>query len=302
MDREECSREKKICRVTYVGGGVNFLLIIFKFAAGLWGQSSAMVADAVHSFSDFVTDVIVIAFVRISGKPKDVDHDYGHGKFETLATLLIGVVLLFVGLGIAYNGIRTIIEVVRGAVLPSPGTIALVGAVVSIVAKEILFRYTAAQGRRLKSDAVIANAWHHRSDAFSSVATVLGIAGAIVLGDRWTVLDPLAGVAVSFFIGKTALGLIKPSVDELLEKSLPQSTEDEIVRFVDKVEGVHDIHDLRTRKIGNYYAIEFSVCMDGKVSLKEAHDVISKIDDDLRRKYGDKTHVMIHVEPLPEQE
>ncbi len=254
------------------------------------------VADAVHSFSDFVTDVIVIAFVKISGKPKDVNHDYGHGKFETLATLLIGVVLLFVGIGIAYSGIRTIIEVVNGAVLPSPGAIALVGAVVSIVVKEILFRYTAAQGKRLKSDAVIANAWHHRSDAFSSVATVLGITGAIVLGDGWTVLDPLAGVAVSFFIAKTALGLI----DELLEKSLPQSTEDEIVRVVDKVEGVSDIHDLRTRKIGNYCAIEFSVCMDGNVSLKEAHDAISRIDDDLRQKYGDNTHVMIHVEPLPE--
>lgn len=209
MKEVEINREKKICEVTYIGGIVNLLLIIFKFTAGILGRSSAMIADAVHSFSDFVTDVIVIAFVKISGKPKDVNHDYGHGKFETLATLLIGTILLFVGIGIAYNGISAIISVINGAVLPSPGIIALIGAFASIISKEILFRYTVIHGKKLNSDAVIANAWHHRSDAFSSIGTAIGITGAILLGDRWTVLDPLAGVLVSFFILKTALGLIK---------------------------------------------------------------------------------------------
>lgn len=298
MKEVEINREKKICEVTYIGGIVNLLLIIFKFTAGILGRSSAMIADAVHSFSDFVTDVIVIAFVKISGKPKDVNHDYGHGKFETLATLLIGTILFFVGIGIAYNGISAIISVINGAVLPSPGIIALIGALASIISKEILFRYTVVQGKKLNSDAVIANAWHHRSDAFSSIATAIGITGAILLGDRWTVLDPLAGVLVSFFILKTALGLIKPSLDELLEKSLPQSTEEDIVRFADGIEGVSNLHNLRTRKIGNYCAIEFSVCMDSNVILKDAHIAITQIENNLRQKYGNKSHIMIHVEPL----
>lgn len=298
MSKQEINREKKICEVTYIGGIVNILLIIFKFTAGFLGRSSAMMADAVHSFSDFVTDVIVIAFVKISGKPKDVNHDYGHGKFETLATLLIGTILLFVGIGIAYNGISAIISVMNGAVLPSPGIIALIGAFASIISKEILFRYTVVQGKKLNSDAVIANAWHHRSDAFSSIATAVGITGAILLGNRWTVLDPLAGVLVSFFILKTALALIKPSLDELLEKSLPQSTEEDIERLTYGVEGVTNLHNLKTRKIGDYCAIEFSVCMDGNIILAEIHIIITKIENLLREKYGEKSHIIIHVEPL----
>lgn len=298
MNKQEINREKKICEVTYIGGIVNILLIIFKFTAGFLGRSSAMMADAVHSFSDFVTDVIVIAFVKISGKPKDVNHDYGHGKFETLATLLIGTILLFVGIGIAYNGISAIISVMNGAVLPSPGIIALIGAFASIISKEILFRYTVVQGKKLNSDAVIANAWHHRSDAFSSIATAVGITGAILLGNRWTVLDPLAGVLVSFFILKTALGLIKPSLDELLEKSLPQSTEEDIERLTYGVEGVTNLHNLKTRKIGDYCAIEFSVCMDRNIILAETHIIITKIENLLRDKYGKKSHIIIHVEPL----
>lgn len=298
MSKQEINREKKICEVTYIGGIVNILLIIFKFTAGFLGRSSAMMADAVHSFSDFVTDVIVIAFVKISGKPKDVNHDYGHGKFETLATLLIGTILLFVGIGIAYNGISTIISVMNGAVLPSPGIIALIGAFASIISKEILFRYTVVRGKKLNSDAVIANAWHHRSDAFSSIATAVGITGAILLGNRWTVLDPLAGVLVSFFILKTALELIKPSLDELLEKSLPQSTEEDIERLTYGVEGVTNLHNLKTRKIGDYCAIEFSVCMDGNIILAEIHIIITKIENLLREKYGEKSHIIIHVEPL----
>lgn len=298
MKEAEINREKKICEVTYIGGIVNLLLIIFKFTAGILGRSSAMIADAVHSFSDFVTDVIVIAFVKISGKPKDANHDYGHGKFETLATLLIGTILLFVGIGIAYNGINAIISVINGAVLPSPGIIALIGAFASIISKEILFRYTVVQGKKLNSDAVIANAWHHRSDAFSSIATAVGITGAILFGNTWTVLDPLAGVLVSFFILKTALGLIKPSLDELLEKSLPQSTEEEIERLTYSVEGVTNLHNLKTRKIGDYCAIEFSVCMDGNIILAKTHIIITKIENMLREKYGEKSHIIIHVEPL----
>lgn len=296
--RESTDREKQIYKVTYIGGIVNFVLILFKFTAGILGRSSAMIADAVHSFSDFVTDVIVIVFVRISGKPRDARHDYGHGKFETLATLMIGVTLLFVGIGIAYNGVRAIVTVAQGGILPSPGKIALIGALVSILFKELLYRYTVFYGRKLKSDAVIANAWHHRSDAFSSIATAIGIGGAIILGDKWSVLDPVAGVLVSFFIMKTAVSLIKPSLDELLEKSLSDEVEKEIETIVYSFEGVSNMHDLCTRKIGDYYAMEFAVCMDKDTRLEDVHNLISNIEKSLRDKYGEKTHVMIHVEPI----
>lgn len=295
---EEKQREKGIYRVTFIGALVNFLLIIFKFIAGFFGRSSAMIADAVHSLSDFFTDIVVVLFVKISNKPKDADHGYGHGKFETLATLIIGVVLLFVGLGIAYSGITAIVSVVNGAVLPSPGKIALAGALISIVLKEVLYHYTVVQGKKLKSDSVIANAWHHRSDAFSSIATAVGITGAIVLGDKWTILDPLAGVLVSIFIVRSAVKLIKPTLDELMEKSLGESIEKEIEQIVYSFEGVSQLHNLRTRKIGNYYAIEFHIRMDGKTSLEEAHSFITRIEKKVQEQYGNKTHVIIHVEPL----
>lgn len=295
---EVAERNKRIYKVTVVGSIVNLLLIIFKFAAGILGRSSAMIADAVHSLSDFITDVIVIAFVKISGRPNDKDHEYGHGKYETLAALLIGVILLLVGFGIAYNGLFSIISVIKGEELPAPGMIALIGALVSILMKEGLFQYTVIEGRRLKSDAVIANAWHHRSDALSSIATTIGIGGAILLGNKWTILDPLAGVLVSIFIMTTAVRLIKPSLDELMERSLPESSELEIRSIVEKFEGVYNFHNLYTRKIGGYYAIEFAICMNGDVSVKNAHEIISTIEDKLREQFGDRTHIMIHVEPL----
>jgi cation diffusion facilitator family transporter len=298
MNTIKNQRAKKIYTVTAVGAITNFLLILSKFTAGFFGKSSAMIADAVHSLSDFVTDIIVITFVKISGKPSDCNHKYGHGKYETLATVLIGVVLLFVGLGIAWNGIRLIISVAQGAILPSPGIIALVGAILSIIFKEGLYWYTIIAGRKLNSQAVIANAWHHRSDAFSSIATAVGITGAIVLGEKWTILDPLAGILVSFFIVKVAIQLIKSSLDELLEKSLPKSIENEIETIVSTFENISHLHNLRTRKIGNYYAIEFHIRMDGQMTLRDSHDIITKIERRLRDEYGNNTHIIIHTEPL----
>ncbi len=297
---KETERNKRIYKITVIGSIVNLLLIVFKFTAGILGRSSAMIADAVHSLSDFITDVIVIAFVKISGRPNDKDHEYGHGKYETLAALLIGVILLLVGLGIAYGGITSIISAIRGESLQAPGMIALIGALASIVLKEVLYQYTVMEGRRLKSDAVIANAWHHRSDAMSSVASATGIGGAILLGDKWTILDPVAGVLVSIFIIITSLQLIKPSLDELMERSLPESTELEIRKIVEGFNGVYNFHNLYTRKIGEYYAIEFAICMDAKVSVKEAHETICIIEDRLRERFGNNTHIMIHVEPLDE--
>ena len=291
-------REQRIYKVTIIGSIVNFVLIVIKFTGGVLGNSAAMIADAFHSLSDFFTDIIVLVFVRVSNKPKDKCHDYGHGKYETFATLLIGFVLLLIGIGIAWNGTSAIISMIRGATLESPGMMALIAAVASIVAKEALYQYTIIKGRKLRSGSVIANAWHHRSDAFSSIATTIGIGGAIFLGDKWTILDPLAALLVSFFIVKVAFKLMKPTIDELMEKSLPDEVESEITAIVESFEGVCDMHNLHTRKMGNNFAIEFHIRMDGSTSLMRAHDKMTEIEQRLKAQYGQKTHMIIHTEPI----
>lgn len=301
MEREITSpREKEIYKVTIAGSVVNFLLLVFKFAAGILGHSAAMLADAVHSLSDFVTDVIVIVFVRISNKPQDKGHDYGHGKYETLATAIIGLLLLIVGFGILWNGATSIYTFLRGGKLEEPGMVALIAAVVSIVLKEILYRYTVAIGKKLNSQAVVANAWHHRSDVLSSVGTAVGIGGAILLGEHWRVLDPIAAVIVSFFIMKVAIQLLIPCVDELLEKSLPDEVEKEIEQALLSFPGVSEPHHLRTRRIGSYCAIEVHVRMDGQITLEEAHNTATAIEHKLKEMFGEGTLINIHVEPKKE--
>ncbi|HJH47814.1 cation diffusion facilitator family transporter [Bacteroides fragilis] len=297
MESEKSSREKGIYKVTIVGSVVNFLLLVFKFFAGITGHSAAMLADAVHSLSDFITDIVVIVFVHIAGKPEDKGHDYGHGKYETLATAIIGLLLLCVGFGIFWNGASSIYTFLQGGQLESPGVVALVAALVSIVSKEILYQYTVIQGKKLNSQAVVANAWHHRSDALSSIGTAIGIGGAILLGDHWRVLDPIAAVVVSFFIMKVSVQLLIPCVDELLEKSLPDDVEKEIEQTVLSFPGVSQPHHLRTRRIGSYYAIEIHVRMDGKITLEEAHGTATAIENKLKEMFGKGTHVGIHVEP-----
>ena len=297
MESEKSSREKGIYKVTIVGSVVNFLLLVFKFFAGITGHSAAMLADAVHSLSDFITDIVVFVFVRIAGKPEDKGHDYGHGKYETLATAIIGLLLLCVGFGIFWNGASSIYTFLQGGQLESPGVVALVAALVSIVSKEILYQYTVIQGKKLNSQAVVANAWHHRSDALSSIGTAIGIGGAILLGDHWRVLDPIAAVVVSFFIMKVSVQLLIPCVDELLEKSLPDDVEKEIEQTVLSFPGVSQPHHLRTRRIGSYYAIEIHVRMDGKITLEEAHGTATAIENKLKEMFGKGTHVGIHVEP-----
>ena len=294
--KADATREKDIYRVTVVGSVVNFLLLVFKFFAGIVGHSAAMLADAVHSLSDFITDIIVIVFVRISAKPEDEGHDYGHGKYETLATAIIGIFLLFVGFGIFWNGASSIYRFLQGGSLQEPGILALVAALVSIVFKEVLYQYTVFKGRKLNSQAVVANAWHHRSDAFSSIGTAAGIGGAILLGDHWRVLDPVAAVIVSFFIMKVAVQLLIPCVDELLEKSLPVEVEDEILKTILSFPGISSPHHLRTRRIGSYCAIEVHVRMDGSISLEEAHETATAVENKLKRQFGKGTLVSIHVE------
>ena len=298
MNESETSvREREIYKVTLAGSLVNIILVAFKFVAGISGRSAAMIADAVHSLSDLVTDVIVIVFVRISSKPEDKGHDYGHGKYETLATLLIGAALLVVGAGICWSGIENITRFFRGESLDSPGWIAFVAALISVVSKEVLFHYTRIVGKRYNSPAVVANAWHHRSDAFSSIGTAVGIGGAILLGENWRVLDPLAAVIVSLFIIQVAMKQLKSCVDELLERSLPDDIEQDITRIVLSFEGVSQPHHLRTRRIGSHYAIDIHVRMDGNMSLCQAHEKATAIEDKLKEAYGKGTYINIHVEP-----
>lgn len=292
-------RKKEIMLVTLLGSLANFLLLVFKFVAGIWGHSSAMIADAVHSLSDFITDVIVLLFVNISSKPKDEGHDYGHGKYETLATSIIGIVLLFVGVGLFWEGSGKVFGYYfEGQELESPGNIALIAAIASIVLKEFLFQVTYRVGKQLNSQAVIANAWHHRSDAFSSIGTALGIGGAILLGAEWRVLDPIAATVVSLFIIKVSLQLIVPAINDLLEKSLPKNIEDEIQALILETPEVKNPHNLRTRRIGNDFAIEVHIRVDGQTTVSHAHELTREIEERLRRKFGEATHVVLHVEPV----
>ncbi len=290
-------REKKIYRVTLTGSLVNAALIALKFMAGIFGRSSAMVADAVHSLSDFVTDVIVLAFVKIASKPKDESHDYGHGKFETLATLIIGVILIAAGIALLVNGISLIIRSLHGEQLPRPGAIALVVAVVSILSKEWLFRYTLRAGKTLNSPAVQANAWHHRSDAISSGGTLVGIAGAMFLGDNWRILDPVAAIVVSVFIVKSGYDISRPAAGELLERSLPADQEQEIERLVIGVPGIESIHKLRTRRIGNTIAVDMHAQMPGQITLAQAHNLATEAENAIRGRFGKDCFINIHMEP-----
>ncbi len=291
------TRERKIQQVTLVGCLGNVVLMVFKLIAGVVGHSSAMIADAAHSLSDFVTDVIVLTFVSVSAKPQDKSHDYGHGKFETIATFFIGIALVAAATGIIVSGIVSLIDWAKGADLEAPGKMALWAALFSIAVKEALYQYTAYHGKKLNSQAVIANAWHHRSDALSSVAAAIGIGGAILLGDRWTVLDPLASVIVGIVLMKVAVGLLRTSINELTESSLPQETEQEIEDIITSFPQVSEPHNLRTRRIGNRIAIEAHIRMDGTMSLQESHDVASQVEKNLKDRFGDDTHITLHVEP-----
>lgn len=292
------TREKEIYKVTLAGTAVNAVLIVLKLMAGIIGKSSAMVADAVHSLSDFVTDIIVLVFVRISGKPHDKSHDYGHGKFETLATMIIGLILATAGIGLFVNSLGLVLDSIHGTELPRPTMVALVVALFSIVSKEGLYQYTVAKGRNFNSQAVVANAWHHRSDAISSIGTLAGIAGAMALGEKWRVLDPLAAIVVSFFIIKTGYDIVKPCVSELLEGSLPESTEKEIHDIVMSVEGIQGLHNLRTRRIGNNIAVDLHAKMDGDMTLTEAHSLATTAEQRLKSRFGEGTYISIHMEPV----
>lgn len=297
LSEQATARARSIYRVTIIGSIGNLILVIFKFIAGIVGRSDAMIADAVHSLSDLATDIIVIFFVHISAKPQDKDHDFGHGKYETLATAVIGLILFAVGLGVLWKSAAEVWQWYNGVEIESPGLLALIAALVSIAVKEILYRYTARRGRQLDSQAVIANAWHHRSDALSSIGTTIGIGGAILIGSKWSVLDPLAAIVVSIFIMRTAYRLIKPCIEELTEKSLPENVEKEIQDALIEVMADCHPHNMRTRRIGNKKAVDVHVHMDGDLTVRQSHEVTKIMEERIRALLGPDTFIYIHVEP-----
>jgi len=291
------SRAKEATSVTVICMILNVFLTILKIAVGLVERSSALVADGFHSLSDFGSDIAVLLGFRAAKRPQDECHNYGHGKFETLTTVIIGVMLIVIALGILFSGTMNVIAVIDGKTIPRPGWIALGAAFISILMKEWMYHYTVRAGRRINSRLLIANAWHHRSDSLSSVGAMLGIGGAILLGGKWRILDPVAAIIVGFFIAKIAITLIREAIDELLEKSLDEGTVEEINKIIKRTRGVVDPHNLRTRRVGQCHAIDVHVNVDGNQTVTEGHDIATEIEKNLKKKYGDETIISIHIEP-----
>ncbi len=294
---KELIRSSQARKVTLIGFFVNALLAIFKLVAGVIGKSSAMIADAVHSLSDFLTDIVVLIGFKLTSKPEDECHNYGHDKYETLATVIISIALAIVGYQILKSGIINILTVIRGGSLASPRLIALIAAIISIISKELLYRYTVIVGEKINSPSVIANAWHHRSDAFSSIGTMVGIGGSIVLGQRWTILDPIASIIVSLFIFKVSFDIFIPSINELLEKSLDNNERIQIIKIFDESHGIKDYHQLRMRKVGTKAVIESHILVNENLNINDAHNISIDIEDKIRNLLGEDSIVTIHIEP-----
>lgn len=294
------AREKQITRVTLIGSIVNLILTAIKITAGVVGKSGAMIADGIHSLSDLASDIVVLIFVPIAGKAKDKDHQYGHGKFETLATLIVSLILMVVAIRLVASSAKSIISALSGNILPKPGYIALAAAIISIVSKEILYQYTALVARRTDSSVCKANAWHHRSDALSSIGSLLGIGGAVILGNKWTILDPVAAVIIGLMILFVAIKMAKAPIEELMEKSLDEKTEKEITDIILATEGVQNMHNLKTRRNGQSKIIDCHIRVKRTISIVEAHDIATNVEKNLKQKFGNETQTSIHIEPEKE--
>lgn len=290
-------REKEINRVTLCGAVCNLLLSVLKLVAGIVGRSSAMIADAVHSFSDLITDLIVLIMVNVSARGRDRDHDYGHGKYEPLATAAISVILLIVGAEIMAGGISKIKLILAGGEIQTPGLVALVAAILSIAVKEGLYQWNSRVGKRLDSTAMVANAWHHRSDALSSIGSAVGIGGALILGGKWIILDPIVACIISVVIIVVAVKMSYPAIRQLTDASLPDDVEDRIVSIMESVSGVGNVHELKTRRNGPDYIIAAHLVVNPQMTVKEAHDITTEAEIRIKKEFGPKTQVSLHVEP-----
>lgn len=291
------SREHTISRVTLWGAVANTVLAVFKLIAGITGHSAAMIADAIHSFSDLISDAVILVMVKISCKGNDKSHDFGHGKFETLATVAVSLLLVVAGVEMMTSSIEKIKTIICGGTVSSPGQIALWAAAISIAVKEALYQWTVRVGKKVGSSAMIANAWHHRSDALSSVGALAGIGGAMLLGGKFMVLDPAVGCIISIVIIVMAVKMSIPALEELTEASLPDDIEKEIIDIIHNVNAVDNVHGLKTRRNGHYFIIAAHVVVDPLMTVARAHDVTIRIEEALKRKFGADTQISIHVEP-----
>ena len=289
----------KIARkVTWIGFWINAFLGVAKVLSGIFSKSSALVADGIHSFSDFFSDIIVITMVGISRKKPDPHYQFGHGRFEALATVLLSLILMLVAIGIIYEGIVNIIQFCEGSQLPKPGWIALFIIVISILSKEWLFHYTKRAGEKIKSEAVIANAWHHRSDSFSSIATLIGVGGSMFLGEKWRILDPIAAVVVGLFIIAVSVGLSKPALDEMLGASLSKDSKKALLKALKNTKGVLSYHEFRTFKSGNDGYVIVHIKVDPDISVREAHQIATNAEHNMRMAVKDLAiHPSTHIEP-----
>lgn len=288
------NREEKRC--TLVGMTSDVCLSALKIATGFLGHSSAILADGIHSISDTVTDALVYAMVRLSGKGFDERYRYGRGKFETLAAFLISIILVLVALGLMTEGVKDVWAAMQGETLERPHNIALIVGIIAVIVKEGLYHYTRFKGKKTNSSALKAYAWHHRADALSTAATLLGVAGAMFLGERWRVLDPIAAIAVSVLILVLAYRLGRPAVEELLEVSLPKDEQVKISDIVTHVPGVKAFHNMRTRRNGNLRVVDIHIKVDGDLDVNKAHDITREIENQLGEALGD-VMTNIHVEP-----
>lgn len=291
-------REARIRQVTWVGLGTNLALAALKLAAGILGRSRAVVADAVHSVSDCATDAAILVGSFFWAQPRDRDHPYGHARIEAVVTVGIGLALAAVGVGIGYDAMASIPETHAAP----PGVVALVAAAVSIVVKEVLYRWTIRVGREVHSSAVVANAWHHRSDALSSVPALLGVGGAMVL-PRWGFLDHLGALAVCLLILQAAWKIVRPALGQLIDTGLPPQECEAILEAVRAADGVRSAHDLRTRRMGPGVALDIHVEVAPDLTVTEGHDIAMAARDRIFALFPDVIDVVVHVDPhgqLPE--
>ena len=291
------NRTAEATRATVIGLVLNIILVVIKIFAGIFGKSAAVIADGIHSLSDSITDIAVIIGLRLADKPPDKGHRYGHGKIETLSALLVSLVLAGVGMKLLWSGGNTILQVLQGEALSTPGWIAVVAAAVSIIVKEWVYHYTFKIGKKINSQAVIANAWHHRSDAFSSIGVAIGVSCSILLGGKWLILDPIASIIVSVLILLTAVSISRSCLAELLETSLGEEIENEIAKIANEVDGAQNAHNIRTRRIGANIAIDMHIEVDHNLLITDAHDICDQIENALKTRFGEFTFVTVHCEP-----
>ncbi len=282
----------EVRRVTWIGLAANLLLAAMKLAGGFWGGSRAVVADAVHSLSDGITDVAILVGVRFWSAPPDEKHPHGHGRIETLVTSGIGLMLAAVGVGIVWDAVAGL---GRPREAP-PGVVALVVTLISIVTKEGLYRWTAAAGRRVHSQALLANAWHHRSDVLSSLPAFVAVAVAMAV-PHWSFVDLVGAVVVAVFILQAAWHILKPAVGDLVDTAAPRETRDRIEALVLEVSGVRCVHDIRTRSVGDGVAVDMAVHVDPDISVRAGHDIALAVKRRLLDQGPEIIDVMVHIDP-----